>query len=69
MSLTEVKKKKDLHLTEEWWQKWQNIEDPKTWAKHGGEFVTAPLEQTKEAIEISKKLYKELLVEKEQERK
>ena len=67
MSLTE-KNTKDKHLTEEWWMRWTSIEDPKIWAKNGGEFVTAPLEQTKEAIDTSKRLYMELFIEKEQER-
>ena len=68
MSLTE-KNTKDPHLTEEWWQKWTGVEDPKTWAKNGGEFITSPLAQTKEAIDTSKRLYMELFIEKEQERK
>ena len=68
MSLTD-KNTKDPHLTEEWWQKYTSIEDPKIWAKIGGEFVTAPLAQTKEAIDTSKRLYMELFIEKEQERK
>ena len=68
MSLTD-KNTKDKHLTEEWWQKWTGIEDPKIWAKNGGEFTTGPLADTKEAKETSIRLYKELLIEKEQERK
>ena len=69
MSLTAEKNTKDKHLTEEWWQKWTGVEDPKTWAKSGGEFTTGPLADTKEAKETSVRLYKELLIEKEQERK
>lgn len=69
MSLTAEKNTKDKHLTEEWWQKWTGIEDPKTWAKSGGEFTTGSLVDTKEAKETSIRLYKELLIEKEQERK
>lgn len=68
MSLTD-KNAKDRHLTEEWWRRWTSIEDPKLWAKSGGEFTTGPLADTKEAKETSVRLYKELLIEKEQERK
>ena len=68
MSLTD-KNTKDKHLTEEWWQKYTSIEDPKIWAKSGGEFSTGPLPDTKEAKETSIRLYKELLIEREQEKK
>ena len=69
MSLTAEKNTKDPHLTEEYWQKWTSIEDPKSWAKSGGEFSTGPLPDTKEAKNKSIQLYKELMAEKEQERK
>ena len=69
MSLTAEKNTKDPHLTEEYWQKWTVIEDPKIWAKSGGEFTTGPLADTKEAKETSRRLHKELLIEQEQNRK
>ena len=68
MSLTE-KNTKDPHLTEEFWKKWQGVEHPELWAKSGGEFSTGPLPDTKEAKETSRRLYKELLTEQEQNRK
>jgi len=63
-------KKKDKWENEEFWQKWQKVERPELWAKtNGGEFSTGPLPDTKEAKEKSIQLYKELMTEKEQERK
>ena len=72
MSLLEKKEetKKDKWEKEEFWQRWQKVERPELWAKYnGGEFTTGALPDTKEAKEKSIQLYKELMAEKEQERK
>ena len=70
MSLTAEKNTKDPHLTEDWWKRWEGVEHPELWAKNnGGEFTTGPLADTKEAKETSRKLYRELLTEQEQNRK